>query len=315
MSQDSKTINLEFLSMKDYEELKEAMIASYPGMPNSFWKEHQIKVLLQKFPKGQVVIKVNGKIAGCALSIIVNSTKFEEQHTYKEITGHFSFNTHTEKGDVLYGVDVFIKPEFRGLRLGRRLYNYRKELCEQLNLKAIVFGGRIPNYHKFASECSPKEYLEKVKNLEIHDPVLNYQLSNDFRPVRVIKGYLEGDEASNEYAVLLRWDNIYYEKPNIKAKTIKKVVRLGIVQWQMRPYNDLESLLLQIEYFVDALSGYKCDFALFPEFFNAPLMAKFNHLNEAEAIRKLAEFTPKNCDRIYQTRNFLQHQHHQWKCP
>jgi predicted amidohydrolase len=39
------------------------------------------------------------------------------------------------------------------------------------------------------------------------------------------------------------------------------------------------------------VSGYKCDFILFPELFNAPLMADYNHLSEAEAIRKLAEYT------------------------
>ena len=107
-------------------------------------------------------------------------------------------------GDVLYGIDVFIKPEFRGLRLGRRLYDYRKELCEKLNLRGIAFGGRIPNYHKYAEEMSPKEYIEKVRRKEIHDPVLNFQISNDFHPAKILKGYLEGDEASNEYAVLIR---------------------------------------------------------------------------------------------------------------
>ena len=52
----------------------------------------------------------------------------------------------------------------------------------------------------------------------------------------------------------------------------------------MRPYKDLEELMTQVEFFVDAVSGYRSDFALFPEFFNAPLMAKNNHLTEAEAI-------------------------------
>ncbi|HLU84728.1 MAG TPA: bifunctional GNAT family N-acetyltransferase/carbon-nitrogen hydrolase family protein [Vicingaceae bacterium] len=293
MSEPSQKITLEFLSFSDYEELKAAMIEAYHNMPDSYWKESQMNNLLKKFPKGQVVIKVNGKIAGCALSIIVDSQQFDDQHTYKEITGNYTFNTHNENGDVLYGIDIFIKPEFRGLRLGRRLYDYRKELCENLNLRAIYIGGRIPNYHKFADEITPKVYIQKVRTHEIHDPVLNYQLSNDFHPVRVIKGYLEGDEASNEYAVLLRWDNIYYEKPNLKAKSIKKIVRIGTVQWQMRPYNNLDDLMRQAEYFIDTLSGYRCDFALFPEFFNAPLMAEFNHLNEAEAIRKLAEYTPK----------------------
>jgi predicted amidohydrolase len=106
-----------------------------------------------------------------------------------------------------------------------------------------------------------------------------------------MKGYLEGDNASGEYAVLLEWDNIYYEKKAKKAFTKKKVVRLGLVQWQMRLYKDLEELMQQAEYFIDTVSGYRSDFALFPEFFNAPLMAENNHMSESEAIRELAKYT------------------------
>ncbi|MDX1317152.1 MAG: bifunctional GNAT family N-acetyltransferase/carbon-nitrogen hydrolase family protein, partial [Xanthomarina gelatinilytica] len=245
-----------------------------------------------KFPEGQVVIKINNQIAGCALSIIVDYDSIDDIHTYEDITGNYTFNTHdADKGDALYGIDVFIKPEFRGLRLGRRLYDYRKELCEKLNLRGIAFGGRIPNFHKYSKEMSPKEYIDKVRRKEIHDPVLNFQISNDFHPVRILKGYLEGDNASGEYAVLLEWDNIYYEKPSKKAATKKKIVRLGLIQWQMRLYKDLEELMQQAEYFIDAVSGYRSDFALFPEFFNAPLMAENNHLSESEAIRELAKHT------------------------
>ncbi|MFM9949062.1 MAG: GNAT family N-acetyltransferase [Saprospiraceae bacterium] len=286
-----ENIELEFLTLSDYQELKQMMIEAYTNMPDAYWKEHHIKSLINRFPEGQVVIKVNNQIAGCALSIIVDYRKFDERHTYKEITGNYSFRTHSPDGDVLYGIDVFIKAEFRGLRLGRRLYDYRKELCERLNLKGIAFGGRIPNYHKYSDEISPKEYIEKVRRKEIHDPVLNFQISNDFHPSKILKGYLEGDEASNEYAVLLEWDNIYYEKPSNKTAAKKTVVRLGLIQWQMRPYKNFDDLMQQAEYFVDAVSGYRSDFALFPEFFNAPLMAENNHLSEPEAIRELSKHT------------------------
>ena len=225
------------------------------------------------------------------MSIIVDYDHFTDNHTYKEITADYTFNSHDRNGDILYGIDVFIKPEYRGLRLGRRLYDYRKELCEKLNLRGIAFGGRIPNYHKYSDKLSPKEYIQKVRNKEIHDPVLNFQISNDFHPAKVLKGYLEGDEASNEYAVLLKWDNIYYEKPSKKAATKKKVVRIGLIQWQMRPYKNLDEVMQQAEFFIDAVSGYRSDFALFPEFFNAPLMAENNHLSEPEAIRELAKYT------------------------
>lgn len=288
-----QNIELEFLTKAHYNELKDVMISAYSTMPNAYWKEKHINSMLEKFPEGQVIVKANGQLAGCALSIIVEGNRFDTQHTYREATGNYTFDTHNPDGDMLYGIDVFIKPEFRGLRLGRRLYDYRKELCEKLNLKGILFGGRIPNYHTYSSELTAKQYIEKVRHREIHDSVLNFQLSNDFHPMRVLKNYLEGDGASMEYAVLLKWDNIYYEKPTQQPSSNKKEIRLGLVQWQMRPYKDQKEVMEQIEFFVDALSSYKSDFALFPEYFNAPLMAKFNHLSEADAIRKLAEYTPE----------------------
>ena len=58
MNEKQQKITLEFLSLTDYEELKETMIASYKNMPDSYWEERQINNLLKKFPKGQVVIKV-----------------------------------------------------------------------------------------------------------------------------------------------------------------------------------------------------------------------------------------------------------------
>ncbi|RAV28089.1 carbon-nitrogen hydrolase family protein [Sinomicrobium soli] len=291
MHSETDKIALEYLRIRDYTEIREAMVAAYRTMPDDYWTKPQIKALLGKFPEGQVVIKVNGSVAGCALSIIVDYDNFEGNHTFEEVTGNNTFSTHTPEGDMLYGIEVFIKPEFRGLRLGRRLYDYRKELCEKLNLKGIAFGGRIPNYHKYADTLTPKQYIEKVRRKEMDDPVLNFQMSNDFHPTRILKGYLDGDKASQEFAVLMEWDNIYYEKPSRKAVSQKSVVRLGLIQWQMRPYNEPESLLQQAEYFVDTLAGYRADFALFPEFFNAPLMARFNHLAEAEAIRRLAGYT------------------------
>ncbi|MEM6641852.1 MAG: carbon-nitrogen hydrolase family protein [Bacteroidota bacterium] len=288
---DIENIELTYLSMADYQELKAAMIEAYNEVEDSYWEKYEIEKMISLFPEGQVVIKVNNKIAGCALAIIVSEKLAQRRHTYREITGDYQFGTHNPDGQILYGIDIFIKKEFRGLRLGRRLYDYRKELCERLNLKGIAFGGRIPNYHKHKDDLTPKQYIEKVKQKEIHDPVLDFQLANDFHPSKILKGYLEGDTASKEYAVLLEWDNIYFEEEVDSTKTTKKIVRLGLIQWQMRPYKDLNDVMQQAEYFVNAVSGYRSDFALFPEFFNAPLMAAYNDLPESDAIRKMAEFT------------------------
>ena len=294
---DSAKIELRHLKVKDYEELKISMIQSYQAMPDEYWSKGEIKTLISKFPEGQLCIIIDNKIAGCALSLIVDYNKFDDKHTYEQILGGENFSTHTKNGDVLYGIDVFIHPEYRGMRLGRRLYEARKELCENLNLRSIIFGGRIPNYAKFSEELTPKKYIEKVKLKEIHDPVLSFQLSNDFHVKKIIKGYLTGDHESKEFATLMEWNNIYYDKTEKIIDVKKTVVRLGLVQWQMRLFKDYESLVSQIEFFVDAVSDYQSDFILFPELFNAPLMAQFNNLNEAEAIRGLSGYT----DRLLET--------------
>ena len=286
-----KKVALRNLQIEDYKELKKSMIESYPEMAGSYWKEDDIKKLLKVFPEGQLVIVADGVVVGSALSILVTENFAFKTKTYKDITGNYTFSTHNEFGDVLYGIDVFINPNYRGLRLGRRLYDARKELCEQLNLRSIIFAGRIPSYGKYANEITPKVYIEKVKKKEVYDPVLSFQLSNDFHEVRVLKNYLAGDSESLEYAVLLEWNNIYYEDNKKLINVDKSVVRLGLIQWQMRSLNNLDALFEQAEFFIDAVSGYGSDFALFPELFTAPLMADYNHLSEAEAIKELAKHT------------------------
>ncbi len=300
MNETIAKVELRRLQFSDYKELRASMIEAYSNWPGIQWEEPEIEKLIHVFPEGQIGAAVNNVIVGCALSIIVDYDQFGDQHTYNQITGNDTFNTHDPEGDVLYGIDVFIRPEFRQMRLGRRLYDARKEICEQLNLRGIIFGGRIPNYHKFADELSPKQYIDQVRHKEIFDPVLTFQLSNDFQPRRIIKNYLKGDEESREYAVLLEWSNIYYEPPSNKLQPVSSVVRLGLVQWQMRRYATLDDVMEQAEFFVDAVSDYKSDFILFPEFFNAPLMAGFNHMPESEAIRQLAYFTETLRDKFLQ---------------
>ncbi len=177
------------------------------------------------------------------------------------------------------------------MRLARRLYDARKELCERLNLKSIVFGGRIPNYLEHSSKLTAKEYINKVKMKEIHDIVLSFQMANEFHVKKLLMNYMPDDEESKECATLMEWNNVLYTKPNKQVIQTKTTARIGLIQWQMRSFNNFEALCEQIEFFIDTVSGYHSDFVLFPELFMAPLMADFNHQTEAQAIRSLAAYT------------------------
>jgi predicted amidohydrolase len=184
-----------------------------------------------------------------------------------------------------------VDPDFRGMKLARRLYDARKKLARELNLMRIVVAGRIPNYHKYAEKLSVEKYVEKVQMKAIYDPVLTTQLANGFVLKRIITDYLTADNESKGYAIFLEWTNIHYEPHPHKRWEIGRPVRICAVQYRMRKINDFEEFANQCEYFVDVASGYKCDFVLFPELLTTQLLSFIPNKRPGIAARELANFT------------------------
>ncbi|MBD3669744.1 MAG: GNAT family N-acetyltransferase [Gammaproteobacteria bacterium] len=285
-------LKLRNLEIDDYPQVAELMESIYSDIGGA-WTEDSLRALLKEFPEGQIAIEDNGKIIAVALTVKCSYERFSRSHTYDDLIGRRDRIRHDPNGDALYGMDVFVSKEYRGMRLGRRLYDARKELCRNLNLRAILAGGRIVRYHEHA-DMKAEEYLDAVRRREIHDPILSFQLANDFEVKRLMKGYMPEDKKSRGYATLLEWNNILYEPEGIAVHEIRKtVVRIGIVQWQMRLTDDFDAWLSQVEYFVDSMADYQADFVLFPEFFNAPLMGLGDQANQYQAIRFLATFADK----------------------
>ncbi len=286
------------LKIEDYPEVDKITRSLYGNMDDDTWRYSSIKQLLDIFPEGQICIADKSKVVAYALSIRIHDKDLNDEHTYKEIITNETFSNHDPDGKILYGIEVNVSKEYQGMRLGRRLYDARKDLCEQLNLKSIVAGGRMPNYHKYFTELKPREYIRKVRKREIYDPVLSFQLSNDFHVKKVLPGYLPEDNESMGYATLIEWHNIYYEEKRKIIGGRKSWSRIGVVQWQMRNVFSLDSFFDNAEFFIDSVSNYGSDFVLFPELLSVPLMSEFNELDSAKAMRKLAEFTPEIRDRF-----------------
>ncbi len=297
MAHEELHLNLRNLTLDDYDQLQSLMDQIYVDIGGA-WPRETIKTLIEQFPDGQICIEDNGQLVAVALTVCVQYDRFSNPHTYDDLILQNKNILHNDNGDSLYGLDVFIHPDYRGYRLGRRLYEARKELCRSMNLRAILAGGRIPYYSRYAGECTPEEYIERVRRKDIYDPILTFQLSNDFQVTRLMHKYLPEDEKSLGYATLLEWRNILYTPPSPVLDVKKTQVRLGAVQWQMREFSSVEEVLEQVEYFVDALSDYKSDFALFPEFFNAPLMGLTDQMDQTHAVRFLAGFTQRFRDRM-----------------
>lgn len=278
------------LAVSDYDDVSEIMKQAYAHMGGA-WSQTEFQRLLHLFPQGQICIEDKGKVVASALTLIIDYANLERNHSYDDIVADGRFRKHDPEGDYLYGIDLFVHKDYRGMRLGRRLYDARKELCETLNMKGIIVGGRIPGYADYHREMSPGEYIDRVKNREIVDPVLTFQLANDFHPKRVIRNYIPEDGPSRSHGVFLEWNNIFYQSTKKIVWGRKSNVRVGVVQWQMRSFASMEDLLVQVEFFVDTVSGYNADLILFPELFNAPLLALYDQEDPPMAMRALAEHT------------------------
>jgi predicted amidohydrolase/ribosomal protein S18 acetylase RimI-like enzyme len=283
-------LKLRHLTHEDYEAIRDISGRVYKGVAPP-WSQITFNRLIDTFPDGQICIEDHGTPVAVAFSLVIDFSLFGENHSYAQITANSRYTTHDQEGDYLYGIEVIVDPEYQGLRLGRRLYDARKELAENLNLKGILLGGRIPGYHEYSAKMSPQEYIIKVKNHELHDRVLTFQMSNDFHVRNLLDDYWPEDHHSRGNAVLLEWINIFYQKKTKLIGRTQSIARIGVVQWQMRRFQSFDDLLQQVEFFVDTVSDYQADIVLFPELFNAPLIHTSEDHNPAKAMRQLAEHT------------------------
>jgi GNAT superfamily N-acetyltransferase len=146
-------LTLRVIEANDYADLAELMELVFHDMGGA-WPRMTIMDLIHQYPDGQICIEDDGKIIAAALTIKVDYNRYSLPHVQTDIVNANNVIQHNPNGDALYGLDVFVHPEYRGLRLGRRLYQARKDLCKSDNLKAILTGGRIPNYHQHSHELN-----------------------------------------------------------------------------------------------------------------------------------------------------------------
>jgi predicted amidohydrolase/GNAT superfamily N-acetyltransferase len=265
----------------------------------------QLHGQISAFAQGQFVAEHAATIVGYAATFRIDEAAALSQHTWSEITGGGYASRHDPKGEWLYGMEVCVDPEWRGLRVGQRLYAARRQLAEQLELRGIVFAGRLPGLARRLKQIGSAEaYLEAVKSRQIRDSVATFQINNGFEPVRILADYLPSDKESAGYAALMVWRNPYVNQETPRSQGAirpKEWARLATVQFQMRAVDSFDEFIRNVEYFVDVVSGNKADFVVFPELFTLQLLAiEDKKLGPAEAIAALTRYTQPFTDKLRQ---------------
>ncbi len=283
------------LTIDDYDALCEMAEVCFPGIPALTHEQLQSQIAI--FPEGQLCVEIDGRLAASASNLILEYNANLEWHNWKVIADGGYIRNHKPKGDTLYGIEIMVHPDFRGMKLSRRLYDARKQICRDKNLARFIIAGRIPGYHQHADELTASQYIDSVLEKGIFDPVLTAQLSNGFSVKGLIPNYLPSDSQSRGYATYLEWTNLDYV-PGAKRRfhAVVEPVRICVVQYQVRAVKNFEEFAQQCEFFIDTASDYKSDFVLFPELFTTQLLSCVSSTRPGQAARRLAEFTPQFLD-------------------
>lgn len=297
MNMKRKTIKIRLWTKADIPEVVECQKAAYRDIPKDQWcDERHYEFQWQAFPEGQFLAEVDGRVAAYATSLIVQLDDDSCQYSYDEITGRDTFSTHDHSGDTLYGADIAVHPDFRGLGLANRLYSKRKQLLRRYNLRRMLAFGRMPGYKTYAGLLTPEEYVQKVIREEAEDPALSVHLRAGYTVKRVILD-LFPDRSSMNCSTLLEMPNPGFnpQKKRISASPLSKPVRkirVCAAQYRMKPVSSWDDFARNVEFYADTADSYHCHFLLYPEYFAAQLFSIMpREMTIREGAFKLAEKT------------------------
>jgi GNAT superfamily N-acetyltransferase len=165
-------------------------------------KKHYLRHL-EIFPEGQFVITDNEKVIGMTSTMCSTFDLANHQHTFKETFAGGWMTNHDPNGDWLYGLDIGVHPDYRGLGLARLLYRARHTIAWQLGLKGQITVGMMSGYGKVSGLMKGEQYYAELLAGKRTDPTITPQMKIGFEPIALIPDYLN-DPVCGNYGVLIK---------------------------------------------------------------------------------------------------------------
>lgn len=165
-----------------------------------------IEAYARVFPEGYFVALLDGVPVGQGAGIFLDFDFDDPQHTLDGITGENQCGNHDPDGEWYYGTDISVHPAYRGLGVGRLLYEARKDLVVREGKRGIIAGASLPGYFEHKHEMTASEYVDRVVAGELTDPTLTFQLANGFEVRGMLENYLD-DPADDGWAALIVWES------------------------------------------------------------------------------------------------------------
>lgn len=199
-------VSIRPLQLDDAAQVLELIELCFPEMAaEDQYDEEELEEISRVFPEGCPVVTYQGKPIGFALGIFVD-LDFDNMPIDEEtLLGDYSCRNHDADGDYYWGSDIGVHPEWRGLGIGRKIYDYRKALVQRHNRKGFAAAGVLPGYANHR-DLDIHTYVDRVIAGDLKDPTLSTQLRNGFIVKRLLKDYYNFPPSDN-WSTLLFWAN------------------------------------------------------------------------------------------------------------
>lgn len=163
----------------------------------------------QVFPQGQFVAieTTRDEVAGVHFTLRLRMIDFCIDDSWDVLTAGGSFLDHNPDGPTLYGADIMVHPGHQHRGIAHALTDQTRFLVQEERLWRMVGASRVPGYSNHSATTSIEQYVDAVVNGELFDPVLSLHLKDGWTVVRPIAGYLQHDEDSAGWAVVIQWIN------------------------------------------------------------------------------------------------------------
>ncbi|MFT5196667.1 MAG: GNAT superfamily N-acetyltransferase [Candidatus Promineifilaceae bacterium] len=170
------------------------------------YNEEDLKFMIGVFPEGTVIAMDGAKVVGMGIGVFINIDFDHIPATENQLISTNEELKHNPDGDYYYGTDFCVHPDYRGRKIGRGIYDRRKEVIVRHNRKGFVAAAVLPGYADHKHELDIDTYLAKVVAGELFDPTLSMQLRNGFKFIRPIKDFFTYPKSDN-WSALIIWEN------------------------------------------------------------------------------------------------------------
>jgi ribosomal protein S18 acetylase RimI-like enzyme len=200
------TLVVQHMQPEHAEQLEELQKIVFPTLADDelIKAKHYLKHL-ELFPEGQFVITDNGKVIGMTSTMRSSFDFADYHHTFKETIADGWMTNHDPEGDWLYGLDIGVHPDYRGMGLARILYRARQDIAKQLGLNGQLTVGMMSGYGAVSNDISGSAYYEELIAGKRFDPTISTQMKIGFEPVALIPDYVS-DPVCGNYGVLIKLD-------------------------------------------------------------------------------------------------------------